>query len=139
MTFTRQEFVVPLYSLLVAVQEGSMGMVTPIQDSICENYSPVWMYDVGWPSYFESDNHHHTEASFQSQVGSMGFPDEMLALRLLQGRMTLEEMGCLEQWRNGAVSGLSGCHGRRPSSQVRQIRTKDDLFPGLGRRAAWAW
>ena len=29
LTFTRQEFVVPLYSLLVAVQEGSMGMVTP--------------------------------------------------------------------------------------------------------------
>ena len=83
------------------------------------------------PSNFVSNNYHHPEASFQSQ-------DEMLALPLLQGRMSSEELLCLEQWGNGAAAGLSECHSRRPSSQVQQNMTKDDLNPGPGRRATWA-
>ena len=84
------------------------------------------------PSYFVSNNYHQTEASFKSQ--SVQFILEMLVLRLLQGRMSVGESVRPRVWRNGATTGMSVCHGRRPSSQFGGTFIKDDLNPGLGRR-----
>ena len=138
LTIISQDFVVPIYISTRGNTWRKYGngdassKAAFVKSSIQFGSMMLWR-----PSYFVSNTYHQAEASFKSKSQSVQSSSGMLVLRLLQGRMSVGGSARPRAWGNGATTGMSVCHGRRPSSQFGGTFIKDDLNPWLGRRTTW--